>query len=147
MKVNVHIEADDADIRRLATEMLARSVKTFARSAFEAVGHPDFAKGMGAMLQQGVMMAAAAGGLGRVPVADPVASPKAPPPMGCIHALADTHEGTLCCQCGKFNSASRAVCHGCGHALCGGRAPVVTPPPAAPGRGDAPSPLAEEPPT
>jgi hypothetical protein len=125
MKVNIHIEANDADIRRLATDLLAKGVLTAIRGVGETFGDPDFVRGLqgtlGQVFQHGVAPAAGAPPAGRV---GPVAAGAA---ARCQPMRADTHEGVCCCRCGAFNSRSRLVCVVCRHEFCLAGAPSEAP--------------------
>lgn len=141
MKVNVHIEADDADIRRLATELLAKGVLTTIRGIGETFGDPEFVQGLqgvfGQMFKQGIQIGqtASAGPRGPFPHAHH-GQPQEPNPIGvgdvgpvaapvgaaqkCFRIPANevSDEGIGCCRCGIHNAVQRATCRHCGHVIC-----------------------------
>ena len=46
-----------------------------------------------------------------------------------IEATRNVEAGWGCCRCATYNHVQRAQCRNCGHVLCHGAPPIVTPPP------------------
>lgn len=143
MKINVHIEADDAEIRRYGSELLVKAVATTIR---EVASDPAFSAAVPQglmMVMQGVALgqqAAAAGAAAQAqhaahaqPAPAPAdVGPHASTPDRCVGVgpTLTSEAGTVCCRCAAFNGDHRTQCRQCGHRLCN-QPPVVTPAPEA----------------